>query len=41
MASISTSSLSEDCISGTDLSNIPTEEERQIDTTTWTITKHK
>ena len=41
MASISTSSLSEDCTSGTDLNNIPTEEEKQIDTTTWTIAKHK
>ena len=41
MASNSTSSPSEDCTSGTDLSNIPTEEERQIDTTTWTIAKCK
>ena len=41
MASNSTSSPSEDCTSGTDLSNIPTKEERQIDTTTWTIAKCK
>ena len=41
MASNATSSPSEDYTSGTDLSNIPTEEERQIDTTTWTIAKHK
>ena len=41
MASVSTSSPSEDCTSGTDLSNIPTEEERQIDTTAWMITKRK
>ena len=41
MASISTSSPSEDCTSGTDLSNIPTEEERQLDTTTWMIAKCK
>ena len=41
MASVSTSSPSEDCTSWTDLNNIPTEEERQIDTTTWTIAKHK
>ena len=41
MASKSTSSPSEDYTSGTDLSNIPTEEERQIDTTTWTIAKRK
>ena len=41
MASISTSSPSEDCTSGTDLSNVPTEEERQLDTTTWTIAKRK
>ena len=41
MASNSTSSPSEDYTSGTDLSNIHTEEERQIDTTTWTIAKHK
>ena len=41
MASHSTSSPSEDYTSGTDLSNIPPEEERQIDTTTWMIAKHK
>ena len=41
MASNSTSSTSEDYTSGTDFSNIPTEEERQIDTTTWTIAKRK
>ena len=41
MASNSTSSPSEDCTSGTDLSNIPTEEERQKDTTTWMIAKRK
>ena len=41
MASNSTSSPSEDCTSGTDLSNIPTKEERQIDTTTWMIAKCK
>ena len=41
MASNSTSSPSEDCTSGTDLSNIPTKEERQIDTTTWMIAKRK
>ena len=41
MASNSTSSSSEDHTSGTDLSNIPTEEERRIDTTTWSITKCK
>ena len=37
----STSSPSEDCTSGTNLSNIPTKEERQLDTTTWTIAKCK
>ena len=41
MASNSTSPPSEDYTSGTDLTNIPTEEERQIDTTTWMIAKHK
>ena len=41
MASNSTSPPSEDYTSGTDLSNIPTEEERQIDTATWMIAKHK
>ena len=41
MTSSSASSSSEDHTSGTDLSYIPTEEERQIDTSTWSITKHK
>ena len=41
MASNATSSPSEDCTSGTDLSNISTEGEKQIDTTTWTIAKCK
>ena len=41
MASHSTSSPSEDNTSGTDLSIIPTEDEKQIDTTTWTIAKCK
>ena len=41
MASSSASSSSEDHTSGTDLSYIPTEEERRIDTSTWSITKHK
>ena len=41
MASVPTSSSSEDCTSGTDLNNIPTKEEKQIDTTTWTIAKHR
>ena len=41
MASSSASSSSEDHTSGTDLSYIPTEEERQIDTSTWSITKCK
>ena len=40
-ASKSTSSSSEDHTSETDLSDIPTEEERQIDTTTWSTTEHK
>ena len=35
MASISNSSPNEDNTSGTDLSNIHTEEEEQIDTTDW------
>ena len=39
MASISPPS--EDCTSGTDLNNIPTDEEKQIDTTTWTKAKRK
>ena len=41
MASSSALSSSEDHTSGTDLSYIPTEEERQIDTSTWSITKCK
>ena len=41
MASSSASSSSEDHTSGTDLSYIPTEEERRIDTSTWSITKCK
>ena len=41
MASNSNPSSSEDNISGTDLSNIHTEEEEQIDTTNWTSTKCK
>ena len=41
MASNSTSSPSEDNTSGTDLSIIPTEDEKQIDTTDWTPAKHK
>ena len=41
MASISTSSSSEEHTSETDLSDIPTKEERKIDTTTWSTTKHK
>ena len=41
MASASTSPSFEDHTSGTDLNDIPTEEERQIDTTTWSTTKHK
>ena len=36
MASNSTSSPSEDNTSGTDLTIIPTEDEKQIDTTDWT-----
>ena len=39
MASISNSSPTDDNASGTDLSNIPTEEEEQIDTTDWTPAK--
>ena len=35
MASISNSPLTEDNTSGTDLSNIHTEEEEQIDTMDW------
>ena len=41
MASNSTSSLSEDNTSGTDLSLIPTKDEKQIDTTHWMPAKHK
>ena len=39
MASDSNSSSSEDITSGTDLSNIHTEDEEQIDTTDWTPAK--
>ena len=41
MASHSASSPSEDNTSGMDLSIIPTEDEKQIDTTAWTIAKCK
>ena len=41
MASVSNSSPSEDNTSGTDLSNIHTEDEEQIDTTNWTSAKRK
>ena len=41
MASNSTSCPSEDNTSGTDLSIIPTEDEKQIDTTNWMPAKHK
>ena len=41
MASNTTSSLSEDNTSGTNLSLIPTEDEKQIDTTNWMLAKHK
>ena len=41
MASHSASSPFEDITSGTDLSNIPTEEEKQTNTTTWPMTKCK
>ena len=41
MASNSNSSPSEDITSGTDLSNIHTEDEEQIDTTDWTPGKQK
>ena len=42
MASTSTSPSFEDCTSGTDLNDIPTEEEeKQTDTTTWSITQRK
>ena len=39
MASISNSSPTEDNTLGSDLSNIHTEEEEQIDTTDWTPAK--
>ena len=43
MASTSTSPSFEDHTSETDLHDVPTEEEeeRQTDTSTWSITKHK
>ena len=41
MASNSTSSLSEDNTSGPNLSLIPTEDEKQIDTTDWTAKRKK
>ena len=41
MASSSVSSSSEEHTSRTDLSDIPTEEERRIDTSTWSLTKCK
>ena len=41
MAFVSNSSPSEDNTSGTDLSNLHTEDEEHIDTTTWTPTKWK
>ena len=41
MASNTTSSLSEDNTSGTNLSLIPTEDEKQIDTTNWMPAKRK
>ena len=41
MASNSTSPPSEDNTSETDLSIIPTEDEKQIDTTDWMPAKHK
>ena len=41
MASNSNPSPSEDNTSGTDLSNIHTEDEEQIDTTDWMPAKHK
>ena len=41
MASNVNSSPSGDNSSGTDLSNFLTEDEEQIDTTNWTLTKHK
>ena len=39
MASISKSSPTDNNTSGTDISDIPTEEEKQIDTTDWMPTK--
>ena len=41
MASNDNLSLSEDNSSGTNLSDILTENEEQIDTTNWTLAKHK
>ena len=41
MASNDNPSLSEDISSGMDLSNFLTEDEEQIDTTNWTLAKHK
>ena len=41
MAFVSNSSPSEDNTSGTDLSNIHTEDEEHIDTSMWTPTKQK
>ena len=41
IGSISNPSLSKDNTTGTDLSNVHTEEEEQIDTTEWTPAKHK
>ena len=41
MAFVSNPSSSEDSSLGTDLNNINTEDEKQIDTTTWTPAKWK
>ena len=41
MASVSNSSPTEDNTSGTDLSNIHTEDEENVDTTMWTPAKWK
>ena len=41
MAFVSNPSSSEDNNTGTDISNIHTEEEEHVDTTTWTPTKQK
>ena len=41
MATNANPSSSEDDSSGTDLSAILTEDEEQIDTTNWTLAKHK